>query len=237
MKYILLILSLFDYINKKKIINFFKKNLFEINVFFDVGVHKGETVKLFNKNFKVKNFYCFEASPINFEKFKKKIFNIKNKNINFFNYAIGDNESIKDFYQLNESSSSTLTEINKDSKYYKKKMKILNLFNIEKELIKPIKVKTLTLSKFIQENNINDIDILKIDTEGYEYKILIGAKNEIKNIKYIYFEHHFDDMLKKNYTLSDIHNYLVEKGFEKKFKLKMFFRKSFEYIYFNKHKI
>ena len=59
-------------------------------------------------------------------------------------------------------------------------MKILNLFNIEKELIKPIKVKTLTLSKFIQENNINDIDILKIDTEGYEYKILIGAKNEIK---------------------------------------------------------
>ena len=140
---------------------------------------------MFNKNFKVKNFYCFEASPINFEKFKKKIFNIKNKNINFFNYAIGDNESIKDFYQLNESSSSTLTEINKNSKYYKKKMKILNLFNIEKEFIKPIKVKTLTLSKFIQENNINDIDILKIDTQGYEDKVLQGAQELLKKYWFV----------------------------------------------------
>ena len=237
MKYILLILSLFDYINKKKIINFFKKNLFEINVFFDVGAHRGETIEFFNKNFKVKNFYCFEASSINFENLKKKILNIKNQNINFFNYAIGEDENIVDFYQLEESSSSTLTKINKDSNYYKKKMKILNLFNLKKKLIKQNKVKTITLSKFIKENNIKNIDILKIDTEGYEYKVLIGAKEEIGKIKYIYFEHHFDDMLIKGYTLSDIHSYLVKNGFEKKFKLKMFFRKSFEYIYFNKNKI
>ena len=42
-------------------------------------------------------------------------------------------------------------------------------------------------------------------------------------------------MLKKDYTLSDIHNYLVKNGFEKKIKNKMFFRKSFEYIYKNKN--
>ncbi len=237
MKYILLILSLFDYINKIKIINFFKKNLFEVDIFIDVGAHKGETIELFHKNLKVNNFYCFEASSINFKNLKKKILNFNNKNIHIYNYAIGEDENVKDFYQLEESSSSTLTKINKDSNYYKKKIKILNLFGMKKELIQPLKVKTITLSKFIQENNLNNIDILKIDTEGYEYKIIIGAKNEIKNVKYIYFEHHFDDMLMKDYTLSDIHNYLVDRGFEKKFKLKMFFRKSFEYIYYNKNKI
>jgi len=236
-KYILLILSLFDYINKKKIVNFFRKNLFEINLFIDIGAHKGETVELFNKNFKVKNFYCFEASSINFEKLKKNFLNLKNQNIYFYNYAIGEEENIRDFYQLDESSSSTLTQINQNSNYYKKKMKILNLLSIKKKLFKPTKVKTTTLSKFIRENNIENIDVLKIDTEGYEYKVLIGAKEEINKIKYIYFEHHFDDMLIKGYTLSDIHNYLVKNGFEKKFKLKMFFRKSFEYIYCNKNKI
>tara|TARA_Y100000590_G_C15662002_1_gene993042 strand:- start:1046 stop:1759 length:714 start_codon:yes stop_codon:yes gene_type:complete len=236
-KYILLVLSLFDYINKKKIVNFFKKNLLEINVFIDVGAHKGETVELFSKNFKVNKFYCFEASFINFENLKKKILNLKNQNIKFFNCAIGEEENIRNFYQLDESSSSTLTQINKDSDYYKKKMKILNLLNMKKKLIKTNKVKTITLSKFIKENNINNIDILKIDTEGYEYKVLNGAREEISKIKYIYFEHHFDDMLIKGYNLSDIHNYLVKKGFEKRFKLKMFFRKSFEYIYFNKNKI
>ena len=130
-----------------------------------------------------------------------------------------------------------MTQINKNSNYYKKKIKILNLLNFEKKLIQPTKIKTITLNKFIKENNIKNIDVLKIDTEGYEYKVLNGTKEQLNKVKYIYFEHHFDDMLIKGYTLSDIHNYLAKRGFEKKFKLKMFFRKSFEYIYFNKNKI
>ena len=89
----------------------------------------------------------------------------------------------------------------------------------------------------MEHNLIKFIDILKIDTEGYELNIIKGAEDQIKNINYIYFEHHFDDMLKKGYTLSEIHNYLVKNGFEKKLKLKMFFRKSFEYIYKNKNKL
>ena len=89
----------------------------------------------------------------------------------------------------------------------------------------------------MRENSVNSIDILKIDTEGYEFNVIKGAEEKIKNIKYIYFEHHFDDMLKKKYTLTKIHNYLEENGFEKKLKMKMFFRKSFEYIYKNKYNI
>ena len=42
-------------------------------------------------------------------------------------------------------------------------------------------------------------------------------------------------MIIKSYKLSDIHNYLNDKnGFKKKFKIKMKFRKSFEYLYLNK---
>ena len=56
---------------------------------------------------------------------------------------------------------------------------------------------------------------------------------EIKNIKVIYFEHHYDLMIKKGYKFSDIHNLLLKFGFNKYFKEKMVFRKSFEYIYIN----
>ena len=93
MKFILLILSFFDFFNKKKILNFFVKNIPQINVFVDVGAHKGETVDLFYKKFKVKDFYCFEASPINFEYLKKKITKLKKKNIYFFNQAVGEKEN------------------------------------------------------------------------------------------------------------------------------------------------
>ena len=77
--------------------------------------------------------------------------------------------------------------------------------------------------------------MLKIDTEGYELKVLLGLGNKIKKINYIHFEHHFDDMIIKNYNLSNIHNHL-KKIILKKFKVKMKFRKSFEYIYENQKK-
>ena len=55
------------------------------------------------------------------------------------------------------------------------------------------------------------IDLLKIDTEGYEYNIIKGLKTYYHKIKLIYFEHHYDDMLVKNYKFEDIHKLLKEK--------------------------
>jgi len=81
------------------------------------------------------------------------------------------------------------------------------------------------------QNNFNRISFLKIDTEGYEYEILIGLKKKIKSIDTIMFEHHYDNMIIKEYTFSDI-NYLLKKNdFYQVFKSRMPFRKSFEYIY------
>ena len=75
--------------------------------------------------------------------------------------------------------------------------------------------------------------MLKIDTEGYEYYILRGLGEFIKNVKVIYFEHHYDLMIKKGYKFSDMNKLLLSFGFKKEFKEKMIFRKSFEYIYIN----
>ena len=52
----------------------------------------------------------------------------------------------------------------------------------------------------------------------------------------IYFEHHYDLMLKKKYKFKDINNLLLNNNFKKVFKIKMPFRKVFEYIYINENK-
>ena len=90
-----------------------------------------------------------------------------------------------------------------------------------------------SLDNYIYQNKIQFIDILKIDTEGFEFEVLKGVTKNFKKIKFIYFEHHYDDMIKKNYTFSDIHNLLEKNNFKKNMKSKMIFRKSFEYIYEN----
>ncbi len=233
MKIVIFFLNLLDSINKRKIVNFFKTEKIKINSFFDVGAHNGETANLFNKYFKINKIFCFEVSKFNYENLKKKV--KKKDNVLMFNYGLGNKEGENSFSQLEESSSSTLVEINKNSKYFLNKKKILNFFFKKDFKISPSIVKIRMLKNFMGENSLKYIDILKIDTEGYEFNVIKGAEEKIKNINYIYFEHHFDDMLKKKYTLTNIHNYLENNGFEKKLKIKMFFRKSFEYIYKNKY--
>ena len=83
----------------------------------------------------------------------------------------------------------------------------------------------------IKKFKIDKIDLLKIDTEGYELNVIKGFGENIDTVKVIIFEHHFDIMIKKNYSYSDINKYLVNKGFHLVYKFKMPFRKTFEYIY------
>ena len=136
---------------------------------------------------------------------------------------------------MSETSSSTFHDLNMDSKYFKKKKKYLSFFDKSSSLVeKKQEIKIINLSNFLFEKNITNIDILKIDTEGYELNVLKGISNEyFSKIKFILFEHHYDLMIKKKYKFYDINKILVNQNFKQKLKLKMKFRKSFEYIYEN----
>jgi FkbM family methyltransferase len=42
---------------------------------------------------------------------------------------------------------------------------------------------------YMRENNLTSIDFLKIDVEGYEFKVLKGFGDYLHNVKYIQFEY------------------------------------------------
>ena len=111
-------------------------------------------------------------------------------------------------------------------------MEVLGLKDNEK-IYKNSDVKLNRLDNYCDEKKINKIDLLKIDTEGHEYFVIKGSTNALIKIKYIYFEHHYDDMLIKGYKYSDIHSILKKYNFIRIYKSKMFFRKTIEYIYEN----
>ena len=234
-KIILWGLSLFDYSYQKKWIKFLKKNKYNsFELLIDIGAHKGESIKLFSKNFIIKKIISFEASPINFQYLKKKIEENKqgfnNTEIVLENIALGTQDKTIEFNQFNESSSSTIKEIDKESKYYKRKFRLINFLN-NKETYQKIKIKISKLKEYIEKNNIKKIDFMKIDTEGYEFEILLGLENKIKLVDIIMFEHHYDNMIKKGYTFEDINKLLIKNNFNQIYKSRMPFRKTFEYIY------
>ena len=231
-------LGIFDLFHKKKMVFFLKKNeLVNFKIVFDVGAHEGETIELCLDHFNIEKIYSFEPSHFSFKNLKKKVDKIKNKKIKteiiLENIALGtENKNIK-IKHMNESSSSTIKELNTKSKYYKKKKKLL--FNLKNQnLFNEISVQQKNLDDYISQKNIQKLDFLKIDTEGYEFEVLSGVKKNIKNIKLILFEHHYHDMIKKNYKFGDVHDLLNKNNFRQIYKAKMPFRKTFEYIYKNK---
>ena len=237
-KLIILLLSFFDFFHQRKIIKFLsKKNLTKIDILFDVGAHKGESINLFLSNMNVKKIISFEPSPTNFLRLK----NIKEHYIKKFdkteilieNIGLGNENKEINFKQFEESSSSTMKEIDEESSYFKKKFNLLNYFSKEK-IYKILKVKITTLEDYMNLNKINKISFLKIDTEGYEYEILKGLKKKMQLVDMIMFEHHYDKMIIKNYTFRDINNLLIMNSFFQIYKTKMPFRKTFEYIYVKK---
>jgi len=235
---VIFFLDIFDFFYRLNLINFLKKNnIHKFDTIFDIGAHKGESIKFFNKYFKVNKIYSFEPSPINFQYLQKYIKRKKFKSLVILeNIGLGIRSEKKILNQTIESSSSTFNEINYDSKYFKKKKNLLNFFN-NKEYTSKIEVKIINLKNYLIDNKIEKIDLLKIDTEGFEFYVLSGLEEEIKKVKFVFFEHHYDDMYKKNYKYSNVSKLLKENNFKILHKNKMPFRKAFEYLWSNNENI
>ena len=62
----------FDNLTQKENFNFIKKiNGEKIDIFIDVGCHKGETINLSKKFFQINKIYAFEPNPQIFKKIQK----------------------------------------------------------------------------------------------------------------------------------------------------------------------
>ena len=228
--FVLSILMFFDFFHKRKILAALKNLLKDKHAtILDVGGHRGESIFFFKKNLNVSKIYTFEPIESNFIQLKKKTKKISEKII-YCNFALGKKDEKKKIKKMIETSSSTLNEINEHSNYYKRKKLFLGIKN-EKKMFSEKNVCIKKGIDVIENFKINSVDLLKIDTEGYEYNVIKGFENSINKINSIIFEHHYDLMIKKEYTYSDINKYLKNKGFHMRYKFKMPFRKTFEYIY------
>lgn len=79
-----------------------------------------------------------------------------------------------------------------------------------------VEVEVDTLDAFALANGVDNIDVLKIDTEGADTWILFGAKNLLsaKKIKHVYFEHNIPRMDLLGIKQDEAHKFLNEMGYE-----------------------
>lgn len=131
---------------------------------FDVGACQGESFYKFEQYDEI---YCFEPLFFNFDKLIK--YYSEDKRLKFFDYAISDEEGIFDFYFHEHFAYSSLNEIDLDGDF----AKFCSEFDPGFDIVRSVeKVKSKRLDNFIEENQIDHIDYLKIDTQGSDLKVI-----------------------------------------------------------------
>jgi len=186
----------------------FKKN--KHLVIFDVGANKGQSIKRFKKIFGNNcTIHSFEPIIYEFQKLKELYKNDYNVILN--NFALGSQKKKKYFNIYKRTGASSFNNLNENSEWLLERS---NQYNVkEKEFkIDTQEVHIHTLDSYCNENNVEKIDILKIDTQGYEEEVIKGAKNILKlnTIGVIETEIIFDDVYDKYLSFSDLEKHFID---------------------------
>ncbi len=158
---------------------FYLKQLIEKKqkpVLFDVGANVGEWSRRALEINPSSSIFAFEPNTAPFEKCSKI------SQIKAFNMACGSKEERRTIYDRPDYPISTHASLDRGI------ISKLGKGVVEKE------IEVVTLDQIIASHEIKNIDLLKIDVEGFEYEVLRGAKKAIKNgvIHAIQFE--FNDL-------------------------------------------
>lgn len=136
----------------------------DIQVVYDIGAHIGSWTRDTVKILPDAKFYLFEPNEEHNE-------SLELTGHKFYNVLLSNKPKEVEFWQKNSTGDS----------YYKENTPFYDDTT-------PIKLRTETLDEFVEKNKIPLPDFIKIDTQGSELDIILGAKNVLKHAQLVLLE-------------------------------------------------
>lgn len=163
-----------------------------ISTIFDVGANIGQSTKHFINDYNKATIYAFEPFLAAYNELES---GYSSTRVKCFKIALGNTIGHQEVVPF----TGDLSVLNSLSEF------ATNTSGGEAE-----KIEITTGDHFVQEHAIPQIDLLKIDTEGYEIEVLKGFKNFIDQgkIKAILCEVGFSRANQRNTHISDLMNYM-----------------------------
>lgn len=204
------------YISKRNLFSFFKqgasisstqimfsckKYISKLNTIIDVGANKGQFALAANHFFPDALIFSFEPAP---NSYKNLVNNTKlKKNICTFNFALGNNNGEVDFHLNNYTHASS----------------ILTLSDLQKSVSPKtrnhtdIKVQLKKLDDLKDNIEISKPSLLKLDVQGYEKEVILGAEKILNEIDYLLVEASFVPMYEGETLFNEMNEFLKKYGF------------------------
>lgn len=136
----------------------------DIDVVFDVGSRTDIDYKLIKPDLTC---HLFEPEPEFFATLERKVKEQKLENMHLNNFGVSDEDGEFNY----DDGIQSFRNHNRRGRVF------------------PVR----TIEAYCKEKDLTKIDFLKTDTEGWDLRVILGAVNYWKHIKYIQYEHWNDD--------------------------------------------
>ena len=178
--------------NANIILNLLKNKNFSPNYIVDVGCGYGEWTKKLLNIFPMSNFYLYDADKNNFEKLD--LLKENNKNIHFKICLLSDDNRPYKFYNMGYGSS-----IFEEQTTHNRNIEEISSTTLRQELPDELK----------KQNN----NLIKLDVQGSELKVLEGLKDTINSFEVIILEVSIHNYNKDSPLFDKVMNYMIEKNY------------------------
>ena len=167
-----------------------------VRIVFDIGANVGQTAIRMAERFPGSTIYSFEPEPSAYERLQRNVDSLPQ--VRLYNQAAGSEEATMSMHRPRGSDLYTLDSCNGQT------------------ATEGVEVSVTTIDRVCQTEGIDQIDILKTDTEGFDVAVLEGAKELLsrRKVRFIYSECDFIPSERDNHTsFFALHDYLSELGY------------------------
>jgi FkbM family methyltransferase len=167
----------------------------------DIGANVGVTALYFSQIFPNAQIFAFEPAPDNFAVLSKNVANCER--IRAFNFGLGANDATLELFASDNP-------VNFGG---------YSLHAAGSDTAKKVSIPVRSVAAVLQENALDEIDIIKIDTEGAEWDILTAfPESVLRTVKYITGELHGN----KDFALLEYLSSWFDVGMRKKLSSRLF---------------
>jgi FkbM family methyltransferase len=169
---------------------------------FDVGANVGQSIRSFRTVFRGAEIHSFEPSPATFATLEAVPEFQQDSRIHLWKLALGSARGELEFWENEQSFMSSFLLPEKSGWAWGKLM--------GKSL-----VKVVTVDEFCAERGIETIDILKSDTQGYDFEVLKGAAGMLScgRIGLVYYETIFSNQYQGLPRFTEVINFLLDRDY------------------------
>lgn len=171
-----------------------KDEIVSFNTVFDIGTYHGKFIDEIIKIKATMNVHGFEPFNESFQFLNNKYQGQKNIIIN--NVAVSDLPGSASFNINAFAETNSLLE----------SVAVNDVINSLTKTESLQEVEVISISSYCEDHTIKSIDLVKIDTQGNSYNVLLGMESLLKEkrIKYLYVEAEFIEIYKNEKLFSEI---------------------------------